>query len=161
MMIPYLQIFSFLFLLSSCGQNKQPSLPIKSNDDSVLVLSKEIEALKGSPILRETEYALLYDLADRIKPYCDNFQNSDKSKLPAIYNFCAEMFRRRCYLENGRPYTIKGCEYSDDLIDCCLRAIPISKKTGDTLSLNYTNSLGFLPNCSYASARKTNELGYF
>ena len=30
------------------------------------------------------------------------------------------------------------------MIDCCLKAIPISKKTGDTLSLNYTNSLDFL-----------------
>lgn len=42
------------------------------------------------------------------------------------------------------PYTVKTCKYKDELIDCCLRAIPISKQLGDTLSLNYTNSLHFL-----------------
>ena len=140
----FLKIFLPLFLLASCGQNNQLSIPIKSNDDSVFVLSKEIEAIKHSYTLRERDYALLYDLAERIKPYCDNFQGPDKSKLPEIYNFCAEMFRRRCYLENGRSCPIKQCKYRDDLIDCCLRAIPLSKETGDTLSLNYTNSLEFL-----------------
>jgi tetratricopeptide (TPR) repeat protein len=95
-------------------------------------------------VIRETEYTILYDLADRIKPFCDNFQGPDKSKLPEIYNFCAEMLRRRCYIENGRPYTAKGCKYKDDLIDCCLKAIPISRQVGDTLSSTYTNSLYFL-----------------
>ena len=137
-------VSSLLIFLTYCGERNQTSPVVKSNDDSVFVLSQEIENIKKSPVLRETEYSLLYDLADRIKPYCDNFKGIDKSILPKIYNFCAEMFRRRCYLENGRPYTINGCKYKDDLIDCCLKAIPISKKTGDTLSLNYTNSLSFL-----------------
>lgn len=128
-----------LFLFASCEQHNQSNVSLILNDDSVFILSKKIDSLKYN-----YNYDLMYSLADRIKPYCDNFQGSDKSKLPEIYNFCAEMFRRRCYLENGMPYTIKNCKYSDDLIDCCLRAIPICKQTGDTLTWNYTNSLSFL-----------------
>jgi len=141
---PYFQILSILILLVSCRQSNHSPSPIKSNDDSVFVLSKEIDAIKQSYVLRETDYTLLYDLADRIKPYCDNFQSADKSKLPEIYNFCAEMLRRRCYVEKGRPYTVKDCKYKDDLIDCCLKAISISKKIADTLSSNYSSSLFFL-----------------
>lgn len=153
---PYFQIVSILILLASCGQGNQTVSPNKSNDDSVFILSKQIDAIKHSPVLRETEYTMLYDLADRIKPYCDNFQGTDKSKLPEIYNFCAEMLRRRCYIKNGRPYTIKDCKYKEALIDCCLKAIPISKKTGDTLSLNYTNSLSFLAD-AYEQTGRVND----
>lgn len=152
----FLQVLSTLILLASCGQNNQSALLIKSNDDSVFALYKEIDSIKHSLMLRETEYTMLYNLADRIKPYCDNFQGNDKSKLPEIYNFCAEMLRRRCYIENGRPYTIKDCKYKEALIDCCLKAIPISKTTGDTLSLNYTNSLSFLAD-AYEQTGRIND----
>jgi tetratricopeptide (TPR) repeat protein len=152
----YFQILSILILLTSCGQRNQSASPIKSNDDSVFVLSKEIDNIENSLVLRETEYTMLYDLADRIKPYCDNFQGADKSKLPEIYNFCAEMLRRRCYIENGRPYSIKDCKYKDDLIDCCLKAIPICKQTTDTLSSNYTCSLHFLAD-AYEQTGKIEE----
>ena len=133
-------IVCLLFLFASCDQNNRSNVQVKSNDDSFFVLSKKIDSLKKY----NDNYDLMYSLADRIKPYCDNFKGSDKSRLPEIYNFCGEMFRRRCYLENEMPYTIKNCKYIDDLIDCCLRAIPICKQTGDTLTWNYTNSLSFL-----------------
>jgi len=135
---------TLLILLFSCSEAEQSKAPLKSHDDSVFLLTKQIDSIKHTYQVGEREYGILYDLADRIKPHCDNFQGSDKSKLPKIYNFCAEMFRRRCYLDNGRPFTIKECQYRKILIDCCLKAIPISKSLGDTLSLTYTNSLGFL-----------------
>jgi tetratricopeptide (TPR) repeat protein len=141
---PLVQILSTLILLVSCGQRNQSAPEIKSNNDSVFIMFQQIDSVKKFYTYSEADYQKLYNLADRIKPYCDNFQGTDKSKLPEIYNFCADMLRRRCYLENGQPYTIKGCKYKDELIDCCLKAIPISRKIGDTLSLNYTNSLHFL-----------------
>ena len=104
---PYFQILSLLILIASCGQSNQSTPTLKSNEDSFFILSKEIDAINHSYVIRETEYTLLFDLADRIKPYCDNFQGADKSKLPEIYNFCAEMLRRRCYIENGRPTQLR------------------------------------------------------
>jgi tetratricopeptide (TPR) repeat protein len=142
-------------VLVSCRQATQ-SISIKSNDDSVLVLGKQIDSIRHTYQVGEKEYAVLYSLADRIKPYCDNFQGSDKSKLPERYNFCAEMYRRRCYVNNRQPYTIKGCQYADKLIECCLKSIPISKSLNDTLSLNYTNSLGFLAD-AYIQLGKIDE----
>jgi len=130
--------------MTSCGHRNKFFAESKINDDSIIVLFHQVDSIKKRYNTSEADYQKLYSLADRIKPYCDNFQGTDKSKLPEIYNFCAEMLRRRCYIENGRPYTIKNCQYKDELVDCCLRAIPISKQLGDTLSLNYTNSLGFL-----------------
>jgi len=137
------QILSILVCLASCRQGTQSST-IKSNDDSLFVLAKQIDSIIHTDQVGEKEYTILYGLADRVKPYCDNFRGSDKSKLPEIYNFCAEMHRRRCYVNNGQPFTIKECQYADTLIECCLKAIPISKSLHDTLSLTYTNSLGFL-----------------
>ncbi len=137
------QILLILVCLASCKQGTQSST-INLNDDSLFVLAKQIDSIKHTDQVFEKEYTILYGLADRVKPYCDNFQGSDKSKLPEIYNFCAEMYRRRCYVNNGQQSTIKGCQYTDRLIDCCLKAIPISKSLQDTLSLNYTNSLCFL-----------------
>ena len=151
----YLRI-PILILLFACGRAHQTRVPLRSNDDSVFLLAKQIDSIQHTYHVGEIEYMMLYDLADRVKPYCDNYKGSDKSKLPRIYNFCAEMFRRRSYLNNGRPFTIKDCQYSDDLIDCCIRAISISKSVGDTLSLNYTNSLSFLGD-AYAQLGKIDE----
>ena len=47
-------------------------------------------------------------------------------------------------------------KYKGELIDCCLKAIPISKKTGDTLCLNYTNSLSFLAE-AYEQTERVND----
>lgn len=140
----YFPILSSLVLLASCGQRNNAVSIEKSNSDSVFILFHRIDSIKKLYRYSEADYKDFYNLTDRIKPFCDNLQGNDKSKLPEIYNFCAEMLRRRCYIEKGKPYTIKDCKYKDDIIDCCLRAIPISRQIGDTLSLNYTNSLGLL-----------------
>ena len=155
-MRPYFPILTSLILLTSCGQKNNSVVVSKSNSDSVFILFHQIDSIKKLYRYSETDYKDFYNLADRIKPFCDNFQGTDKSKLPEIYNFCAEMLRRRCYLENGNDYTIIDCKYKEDLIDCCLRAIPISKELGDTLSLNYTNSLWFLAD-AYEQLGKLNE----
>lgn len=140
----YFLILASLILLTSCGERQKSISVVKSTSDSVFILFHQINSIKKSYHYSEADYKDFYNLADRIKPFCDNFQDTNRSILPQIYNFCAEMFRRRCYIESGKPYTIKNCKYKDELIDCCLRAIPISKQLGDTLSLNYTNSLHFL-----------------
>ncbi len=153
---PFLSILLYLILLTSCGQRNNPASVAKSNSDSVFILFHQIDSIKKLYRYSEADYKDFYNLTDRIKPFCDNFQGNDKSKLPEIYNFCAEMLRRRCYIENGKPYTIKDCNYKDDIVDCCLRAIPISRQIGDTLSLNYTNSLGLLAD-AYEQTGKIQE----
>jgi tetratricopeptide (TPR) repeat protein len=138
------QLFCTLLLLASCGQRNQSAPESKHNDDSVFVLFRQIDSIEKRYNYSTADYQNLNNLADRIKPYCDKFRGKDKSKLPEIYNFCASMLSRRCYLENGQPYPLKNCRFTNELIDCCLKAIPISRQMGDTLTLNYTNSLHFL-----------------
>ena len=82
-MKPYLRIAN-LALLFSCGEADRSKAPLKSNDDSMFILSKDIDLIKHTYQLGEREYVIQYELADRIKPCFGNFQGSDKSRLPEI-----------------------------------------------------------------------------
>lgn len=136
-------IFPILLLFVSCREAKRPAVSILSNDDVFFALMKKIDSLNHLPVVMEADYSRLYVLTDSIKPVCDRFRGADRSHLPGMYNTTAYMLWRRCVVVNGLPGN-NNCFNNDTIIDCCLRAIPISRSMGDTLSLNYTNSLHLL-----------------
>jgi tetratricopeptide (TPR) repeat protein len=142
--------------ISSCIHGNTAGTILQTNDDSVVLLKKRIDEIKHDPFMYEYDYDNLYDLADRIKPYCDNFKGADKSALPEIYIFCAAMASRKCYRENFKNDTAIKCNSQPYIIDCSVKARDIAKTCGDTTSINYTNALQFLA-VAYEELRQFNK----